>query len=73
MTASQQSDWRELCEFLDDQPGKSASKTSIPDHLIYLLSDRHRRERKKLDIVYYAAGWGWRLRRGWTTRLDKAS
>ena len=62
-------DWQELCEYLNQQPGKSAPKADIPGHLLYLLSHRKKRQRSNLDLVFYASGWGWRLRRDWTKRL----
>lgn len=62
--------WRELCHYLSLQPGNSATKTKIPAHLSYLLSHRNKRQRMILDVVFYASGWGWRLRKDWVKRLS---
>ena len=63
--------WKELCEYLDGRPGRSATKALIPNHLTYLLTGKTLKQRQELDVVFYARGWGWRLRMDWRNRLQR--
>ena len=63
--------WRELCEWLNRRPSKCAYRAYVPRHLQPLLGPdvTTRIRRLELALVFYATGWGWRLRQDWQKRM----
>lgn len=59
--------WRELCEYLDSCAGKSSYN---PPHS-HLLGPKNLEFRKANPMVFYATGWGWRLRKVWRETLER--
>ncbi len=77
-------DWERLCAWLEDQPYNASYKPGCCGHLLITLQGytvkeygkehydtvkRLDRERKVLDLVYWASGWGWRLRKDYAAKL----
>ncbi len=78
-------DWERLCAWLEDQPYNASYRVACCGHLLitiqgYAVSrdgketyDRVKRldrERKALGLVYWASGWGWRLRKDYAAKLE---
>jgi len=67
--------WREFCEWLDARYRKCAVESHIPAkfHFTYCGDNvrgiQNHRERIATGLIFYRAGWGWRLRKGWKERL----
>lgn len=77
-------DWERLCAWLEAQPYNASYKPGVCGYLLmtaegYTIKeygreqyDRVRRmdsERKALDLVYWAIGYGWRLQKDYAEKL----
>lgn len=68
--------WRRLCEWLDGRRRKCAYASQMPEEfrrLVYIGGNRTgaaaHAARVELQLIFYSAGWGWRLRKNWRGRL----
>jgi hypothetical protein len=81
LTQNSIADLRRFCEWLDTIPRKSVYPSAIgltsviyklapcPNDCLYWLTETWKLERKRADAIFYASGWGWRLRKHWRERL----
>jgi hypothetical protein len=81
LTKNAIADLRRFCEWLDTVPRKSVYPSHVglitaihkvepcPEDTLYWLSDGWKLQRKYADAIFYASGWGWRLRKHWKERL----
>ncbi|NET39679.1 MAG: hypothetical protein F6K19_48260 [Cyanothece sp. SIO1E1] len=63
--------WRELCEWLDQQPSKSAFRHDVPPQYVELILPECRQRRQELGLITYASAWGWRLQPDWQQKLEQ--
>lgn len=78
MTAHEAQTWRAFCEWLNARKYKSAYQSDVPAkwrHLIYVggnpTGQAARECRIEAGLIFYYTGWGWRLRKGWSDRLEE--
>jgi hypothetical protein len=68
-------EWRELCEYLDQQFRKCDSMPTINRHLLekdpLMLGMRRWMRENDCELVWWDSGWGYRLRKHWKERLAK--
>lgn len=76
-------DLKRFCEWLNAVPRKCVYLSAIrltsvihklppcPEETFYWLSNDWKVERKRADVIFYASGWGWRLRKHWRERLTQ--
>jgi hypothetical protein len=81
LTQDSINDLRRFCEWLDAVPRKCVYPSAIgltsvihklppcPEDTTYWLTETWKEERKRADAIFYASGWGWRLRKHWRERL----
>lgn len=81
LTQNAIADLKRFCEWLDRVPRKSVYPSHIgltfviyrvdpcPEETLYWLTDAWKEQRKYADAIFYASGWGWRLRKHWKERL----
>jgi hypothetical protein len=81
LTPKEINDLRQFCEWLDTVPRKAVYPSAIaltavihklapcPTDSLYWLTNAWKVERKYADAIFYASGWGWRLRKHWRERL----
>ena len=83
LTQNSIADLRRFCEWLDSVPRKAVYPSTLtltavihklapcPEDTLYWLGDAWKLERKYADVIFYASGWGWRLRKQWRERLTQ--
>jgi len=60
-------DWRAFCEWLEAMPYNASY--SPPRRFATLVSPASRRQRVDLALIFWSAGYGWRLRKHYAARL----
>jgi hypothetical protein len=76
MTAEELEEWRAFCEWLNTRPRKCAYYHEVPtiwSHLVCAGAGsegaKARAARAEAGLIFYGVGWGYRLTRGWRSRL----
>jgi hypothetical protein len=67
MSDQEWQDWNYLCQWLALRPSNSGAYRLRSKEYLTKLPAKHRKE---LALIFYSAGWGWRLRKGWQERLE---
>jgi hypothetical protein len=83
LTQKEIEDLRRFCEWLNTVPRKAVYPSTLtltavihkldpcPEDTLYWLTDTWKGGRKEVDVIFYASGWGWRLRKHWRERLTQ--
>lgn len=70
-------EWEELCIWLNGEKRKATRAYGDTPNKHLLSQDTLMPEMRKwmkqngFELVFYASGWGWRLRKDWKEKIEK--
>jgi hypothetical protein len=87
LTRKRLEEWEALCAWLEERPYNASYRPQVNAHLTAQVKDypayrrgqanhdaakRIEAERKELAVIYWATGFGWRLRKDYKAKLVAA-